>query len=198
MVLVDGKEFLDANRLLLDSYRLARMVLLSEFKPTFMIGIWRGGTPIGIAVQEYLAAHGVSTDHIAIRTSGYRAGIDQREDAVAVHGLEYMVEHANASDRLLIVDDVWDKGRSIQAVKETLERRMRRNIPADIKVATIHYKPNRNEMNGKPDFYLYETDAWLIYPHELHGLSIEEIRKGKGYAVADLMVPERLVGKDTP
>jgi hypothetical protein len=27
-----------------------------------------------------------------------------------------------------------------------------------------------------PDYYLEETDAWLMYPHSLEGLTLEEIR----------------------
>ena len=29
------------------------------------------------------------------------------------------------------------------------------------------------------DSYLHETDRWLVFPHELDGLSIEEIRANK-------------------
>ena len=28
--------------------------------------------------------------------------------------------------------------------------------------------------------YLSETEAWLVFPHELEGLSTDEIRAGKG------------------
>ncbi len=196
MAIVDGKDFLDPSNLVLDSYRLARMVLESGFEPTFMIGIWRGGTPIGIAVQEYLKAHGIETDHLAIRTSGYKDGIDKQEETVKVYGLEYIIEHANHNDRLLIVDDVWDRGRSITAVKSELRRQMRMNLPQDIRVATIHYKPRRNQVKETPDYFLYETDAWLIYPHELCCLTLEEIRAGKGAQIADLMIFDRFQGKE--
>ncbi|WP_413698687.1 phosphoribosyltransferase [Psychromonas sp. KJ10-10] len=66
------KQYLSAQSLLQDSYQLARNILDSNFKPTFIVAIWRGGAPIGIAVQEFLAVHGIKADHIAIRTSSYR------------------------------------------------------------------------------------------------------------------------------
>ena len=72
------KQYLSADELLIHSFQLAERVLLSGFEPTMIIAIWRGGVPIGIAVQEFLAFCGVETDHIAIRTSSYDAGIDQR------------------------------------------------------------------------------------------------------------------------
>ena len=81
-----SKLYLSAQGLLEDSYKLAAQVLDSGFRPTFMIAVWRGGAPMGIAVQEYLAYHGVETDNIAIRTSSYH-GIDNQSKEVKVHGL---------------------------------------------------------------------------------------------------------------
>jgi hypoxanthine phosphoribosyltransferase len=59
------------------------MVLKSGFRPTRIIAIWRGGVPIGVAVQELLDYFGVATDHIAIRASSYR-GIDAHTDRVRI------------------------------------------------------------------------------------------------------------------
>jgi len=107
------KQYLTAQSLLEDSYALARQVLDSDFKPTFIVAIWRGGAPIGIAVQEFLAVHGVQSDHIAIRTSSYAAEIDQQAKEVRVHGLNYLVKNLQHHDKLLLVDDVYDTGRFI-------------------------------------------------------------------------------------
>ncbi|MEM1146009.1 MAG: hypoxanthine phosphoribosyltransferase, partial [Pseudomonadota bacterium] len=71
------KVYLDAQELLEDSFRLAAQVIRSGFRPSMMIAIWRGGAPVGVAVQELLAYKGIETDHIAIRTSSYE-GIDGR------------------------------------------------------------------------------------------------------------------------
>ena len=55
---------------------------------------------------------------------------------------------------------------------------MQKNTP-EIKVATPYFKPNKNKTNRKPDFYIHETEKWLVFPHELEGLSIEEIVQNK-------------------
>ena len=39
----------------------------------------------------------------------------------------------------------------------------------------VHYKPTNDQTGRAPDFYLYETDHWLVYPHELMGLTDDEI-----------------------
>jgi hypoxanthine phosphoribosyltransferase len=175
---MDEKIYLNAQDLLIDSFELGIRIFKSGFKPSFIIGVWRGGTPVGIAVQEILDHLGLKTDHIAIRTSSYY-GIDKRKKMVRVHGLEYVVRNANWEDGLLIVDDVFDSGNSIKAILETLKDRMRRNLPKDIRVATAWYKPKKNVTDIIPDFYIHETDQWLVFPHELDGLTREEIFASK-------------------
>ena len=174
----DEKRYLTAQELLTDSFELGLRIFKSGFKPSFIIGIWRGGTPVGIAVQEMMDHLGIKTDHIAIRTSSYY-GIDKREKRVRVHGLEYVIRRANWEDEMLIVDDVFDTGNSIKAVLETLERKMRRNLPGDIRIATPWYKPAKNVTDIVPDYFIHETDQWLVFPHELDGLSREEIFANK-------------------
>nr|WP_279253195.1 phosphoribosyltransferase family protein [Candidatus Seongchinamella marina] len=171
------KTYIDANQLLLDSYELGLMVLESGFEPDYIVGVWRGGAPVGIAIQELLKYGGLNTDHIAIRTSHY-TGIEQTNESVIVHGLHYLVENVNADDKVLIVDDVFDSGRSIQQVIWDLEKKCRRNSPT-FKIATPYFKPSNNKTELSPDFYLHETSEWLVFPHELEGLSAREVRDEK-------------------
>ena len=172
---MNEKVYLDAQELLEDSFRLGAEILKSGFRPSLIIAIWRGGAPMGIVVQELLSYYGVKSDHIAIRTSSYRSSIDQRERTVRVHGLNYMVKNVRHEDRLLIVDDVFDTGNTIQAVIDELKQKTRLNAPHDIRVAVPYYKPSRNQTDLIPDYYLHSTEAWLKYPHSLEGLSDEEI-----------------------
>lgn len=173
------KQYLTAQGLLEDAFKLGAQILNSDFRPTFMIAVWRGGAPVGIAVQEFLDYHGLHTDHIAVRTSSYAAGIDQQSREVRVHGLNYLVKHVTQEDSLLIVDDVFDTGRSVQAIIDELKKRARLNTPDDIRVAVPYYKPGRNEVGWAPQFYIHETEAWLKYPHSLEGLTPEEIRDNR-------------------
>ena len=168
------KFYIDAQQLLEDSFRLGARIIKDGFRPTMMIAIWRGGTPMGIAVQELLAWYGIETDHIAIRTSSY-TGIDGHSHDIRIHGLNYLVKHCSHEDSLLIVDDVFDSGRTIQAVIEHLRELARKNTPHDIRVAVPYFKPERNRTDRVPDYYLHETAQWLKYPHSLEGLSVEEI-----------------------
>ena len=86
---------------------------------------------------------------------------------------------------VLIVDDVHDTGLSIQQVINDLKKACKKNTP-EIKIATPYFKPTKNKTDRKPDFYLHETDEWLVFPHELDGLTVEEIKENKP-ALKDLM-----------
>jgi hypoxanthine phosphoribosyltransferase len=172
------KTFISAQSLLQDSFELGRRVVASGFRPSFLVGVWRGGAPIGITVQEVLEYHGVNCDHIAIRTSSY-SGIDQQSRTVRVHAIDYLVSMLNADDGLLLIDDVFDSGRSLEAVLAELRRRCRRNFPDQVRIATVYYKPARNQSALRPDYFVHETDRWLVFPHEICGLSREEILEHK-------------------
>ncbi|MCP4387191.1 MAG: hypoxanthine phosphoribosyltransferase [Gammaproteobacteria bacterium] len=168
------KQYLSAQQLLEDSFRLGAEIIKDGFEPTMMIAIWRGGVPMGIAIQELLAWYGIETDHIAIRTSSY-TGIDGQSQEIRIHGMNYLIKNCRHEDRLLIVDDVFDTGLTIDAVIRHLGEKARLNTPHDIRVAVPYYKPSRNKTERAPDYFLHETAQWLKYPHSLEGLSIDEV-----------------------
>jgi uncharacterized protein len=172
------KLLISANSLLHDSMELARRVVASGFRPTFLVAMWRGGAPIGIAIQEVLEYFAIEVDHIAIRTSSY-IGIDMQAKTVRVHAIDYLVSRLTAEDQLLLVDDVFDSGRSLEAAISELKTRCRRNFPEKYRIATVYYKSSRNRSSLVPDYYVLDTDKWLVFPHELVGLTKEEILEHK-------------------
>ena len=171
------KLFIKANELLEDSFNLAWKIYESGYRPNYIVGVWRGGAPVGIAVQEFLNVLGVKSDHIAIRTS-YYSGIDERKANVQVYGLNYIINRVKAEDKLLVVDDVHDTGNSINQIILDLREACNKNTP-EIKIATPYFKPNKNQTDRHPDFFIHETDQWLIFPHELEGLTFEDIKENK-------------------
>ena len=175
------KIYISPQSLMDSSLQLAEQIFESGFKPDFIIAIWRGGTPVGVVVQELYEYFGFSTDHIAIRTS-YYTGLDRVADSVRVHGLEYLINNINADGSLLIVDDVFDSGNSIKATLEAINAKARLNTPQDIRIASPYYKPGRNKTDFEPNYYVHKTDDWLVFPHELAGLSDEEIETNKPFA----------------
>lgn len=177
------KQFIEEQALLEDAFRLAVNIFDSGFRPDFIVGIWRGGSTVGIYVQECLQYLGVKTDHIAIRTS-YRGQpsygeLIENPESIRVHGLQYLFENLNREDKLLIVDDVFSSGYNVEAVINRLTRKCKRNMPKEVRVAVPYFKPVKNLSGRKPDYFLHTTEDWLVLPYELQGLSTEEIAEYK-------------------
>jgi hypoxanthine phosphoribosyltransferase len=61
--------------------------------------------------------------------------------------------------RVLIVDEVWDTGTTIEAVVERV--RLGGGTPT---TAVLHYKPGRSKVQSVPDHFVVSTDAWVVYP----------------------------------
>ena len=95
------------------------------------------------------------------------ASVDFYEDAE--HDLDWPVFMQFPSDSLLrgqqvlIVDDVWYRGKEIVSVTERVEQAGGR--PTSV---VLHYKPKFSRFKDKaPDFYVAETEDWIIYPWEI-------------------------------
>lgn len=157
--------------LLLDSFRLGKIVYESGFRPKHAISVWRGGTPIGQGVDAYFRGQGLSMHHTSIATSSYM-GIDQQAETVVIKGLEHLTRSVCPEDGLLIIDDVYETGRTIETIVQVLRERARRNAPLDIRVAVVHRKNRPNQYNELPVFSVKEIDEkiWIDYPHELSDL----------------------------
>ena len=185
------KNYIKEEQLLHDAYRLGVQIYNSGFRPTFIVGLWRGGSSVGISVQECLQYLGVETDHICIRTSyrgadSYQQMVDNAEQEIRIHGTQYLLENLNAEDKLLIVDDVMSSGLNVEAVITRLSSRLKRNMPNEVRVAVPWWKPSRKKTAREPDYHLHKTEDWLVMPYELSGLSEEEIRQHKPF-LADLI-----------
>ncbi|MBT3203419.1 MAG: hypoxanthine phosphoribosyltransferase [Gammaproteobacteria bacterium] len=182
------KIYLTSEDLHNDAFKLAQQILNSGFRPKIIIALWRGGTPIGIAVQEFLDHYGkTESDHIAIRTSSY-SGIENQSRQVKIHGLSYLIKNINRDDPLLIVDDVYDTGKTIEALINELKLKCRKNTPEDIRVAVPWYKPARNETDREPDYFIHTTKEWIKFPFSLEGLTVDEIKQNRP-AIYDIIKP---------
>ncbi|HKJ20572.1 MAG TPA: phosphoribosyltransferase family protein [Woeseiaceae bacterium] len=184
-----NERFIAANDLLRDSFQLAANIYEAEFEPDFLVGLWRGGSSVGIAVQEGLDYFGVKTDHIAIRTSytgarSYSQMVD-KADAIRVHGLQYLLENLCSHHSLLIIDDVYSTGSSVSAVISQLAKKTRRNLPHDIRIGTVWYRPTEKTLRT-PDYFVHETSDWLVLPYEMTGFSLAELQQNRP-EMADLL-----------
>ena len=197
------RRYIGADELLRDSFQLAAAIHDAGFKPDFLVGLWRGGSAVGIAVQEGLEFFGTKTDHIAIRTSysgAHRYSVMVgKADQIRVHGLQYLLENLCSHHSMLIVDDVYSTGSSVKAVIDQLTRKTRRNLPHDIRIATVWYRPTDKTLLT-PDYFVHETSDWLALPYEMSGISLQDLRENRPeFAdIYDRMAPHLDSGNPDP
>jgi uncharacterized protein len=179
------KRFIGADQLRSLSFKLGEKIMASGFRPKFLIALWRGGAPIGLYIHEYLAYFGLEVDHISIRTSNplYREGSPTKE--VSVHGEQYVIDQytkdggLGSEHPILLIDDILESGRSMRAVLNMLEKKLGPRIPQEIRIACVFTKSGKHQ-EGNPftDFSIEDCprDQWIVFPHELKGLSLVELK----------------------
>jgi hypoxanthine phosphoribosyltransferase len=185
------KRFISPDELLKLSYGLGEKVIRAGFRPTRVVAFTRGGGPVGIAMHELFKSvnkSGVPISYHQIGVHRY-TGIDStdQDKPVTVLGAEYLIRHLNQWDNLLLVDDIYDRGHTVCDTITFLKKEMRSNFPDNVRVATVFFKPKRNETTRIPEFSMEETNEWIEFPHELEELTLEEIALHKGVEIAAIV-----------
>lgn len=123
------------------------------FAPELIVGISRGGLVPARVLSDILGVRNVGV----LGISFYRAMGRPSDFPQITQDLDMDIR----GRKVLVVDDVADTGRSLAVAKEHLLRKG----AEEVKVATLHYKPTSAY---KPDYYVAETTAWIVYPWERH------------------------------
>ncbi len=162
------KRFLTADTFQRDCVRLSKKVFNDpEWQPDLLLALWRGGAQPGVIMSEIFAFLGRPTAHTIIKCASY-AGIGERTDCVVFQHAEDQLNAIQPGQKVLVVDDVFDTGKTAEAVKQRLAH-------ADLRIATVYWKPKANLVGFSPDYYVSELDEWIVFPHELDGLTKEEV-----------------------
>ena len=178
---MNEKHYIKASELLHDSWKLAAMIRASGWHPDILIALWRGGAPVGIAVHEFLKATGWSVQHIPLKCASYTGIGENKGEVVFTHG-DIVFGTFRKGDKVLVIDDVFDTGKTAAAVKARMDA-----IGAEMRLACVYWKPRKNTTSLKPDFFVKDVGLnWIVFPHEIEGLSPDEIAE-KDPALVDLL-----------
>lgn len=172
--------YVSARELLLDCIRLGVNIAQdTSFRPDFLIALWPGGVMSGLPVHEvykyFLRRNntaGRAPDHISVNTSPTR--VSYRSQII---GIQYLEDHINKDDQVLIIDTTFRAGRVVNDVVMRLKEALRRNLNHKrIRVASVYYNPDdrstwtvRPDIK-KPDYYLKQIRKEVIYPSSVHKL----------------------------
>jgi hypoxanthine phosphoribosyltransferase len=157
------------------------------FIPDVIYVSLRGGAYIGNVMSEYFKIVRKSARPVFYAAVVARSYTNINEsDKVRIDGWTYSPKYLRSGDKVLLVDDIYDTGRTINHLTEVI---IEKGIPRkDIKVAVHDYKicNYRSEAcHIHPDYWCRkhvidraEDEIWIHYmSHELVGLTDEELER---------------------
>lgn len=178
---MSGKRYIGATEYLRDSWRLAACVRAGGWLPDFLVGLWRGGAPVAVAIHEFLKATGWEIRHLPLKCASYTGIGENAGEVEFTHG-DAVFGMFREGDRVLVVDDVFDTGKTAAAVKARMDA-----IGAEMRLACVYWKPEKNVTDMRPDYFVKDVGReWIVFPHEIEGLAADEIAE-KDPVLAELL-----------
>jgi hypoxanthine phosphoribosyltransferase len=182
-----NKEFLPYDVVRNNALKLAHRICHDGFIPDVIYVSLRGGAYLGNVISEYfkVVRRGERPVYYAAVVARSYTGV-RESDQIKVEGWTYAPEHLRIGDRILLVDDIFDSGRTVNYLTQII---LEKGIPRqDIKVAVHDYKyfyDKTEQLPIQPDYWcrrhdlsIHDEDRWVHYmSHELVGLNAEELEK---------------------
>jgi len=181
------KEFLAYNTVRNNALKMAHRIHMDGFIPDVIYVSLRGGVYLGNVISEYfkIIQSGTRPVYYAVVVAHSYTGVRESNTRVKVEGWTYSPDHLRTGDKVLLVDDIFDSGRTINYLAEII---LDKGIPrSDLKIAVHDYKffPSSEHLVIQPDYWCRKhdrsnntEDLWIHYSsHELIGLTKEELEE---------------------
>jgi hypothetical protein len=169
---------------------VSKKILVDGFKTDVCVAISRGGFPVARIICDLLDVTSLASIGIE-----HYSGIDV---TLPKPRLLFPLSADVKEKRVLIVDDVADRGDSLALAKNHVED----NKASEIRLATLHYKP---WSKLRPDYFAREYKSWIVYPWEVvqtkRKITANLLQNGKSMREIDsllLKIGIRDVGIKTP
>ncbi len=174
------KTYLSAETYQEDCFRLARQVYDSGWRPDAVVALWRGGSVPGMVIHETFDFYGIPISHYCVMCSSY-TGIGE-SGCVQFRCAEEIFAQLTPEMKILVVDDIFDTGRTAACLLNRLSG-------PNTRFAVVYWKPFAAKVSCAPDYFVAKTDNWIVFPHELKGLSHDEVAR-KSPVIADILLPQ--------
>jgi len=115
------------------------------------VGIARGGLIPAVRMSHIM-------DNILMRVMDVKFYTDIKEHTEMPRITVPLTEPVEGKN-VLIVDDVADTGKTLKVVREDIVKKGAK----DVRIAVIAKKP---QSIVDPDYYIFQTDRWIIFPWE--------------------------------
>ena len=181
------KEFLPYTTVRNNALKMAHRIYHDGFTPDVIYVSLRGGAYLGNVISEYfkIIQSKIRPVYYAAVVAKSYTGVGEAGD-VKVEGWTYSTGSLRTGDKILLVDDIYDSGKTINHLANII---MKNGIPRkDLKIVVHDYKhfPDTSEkFPVQPDYWCRkhelsptDEDLWIHYSsHELIGLSQEELEE---------------------
>ncbi len=180
------KEFLPYDLVRNNALKLAHRIHSDGFIPDIIYVSLRGGAYLGNVISEYFKmVRGADRPVFYAAVVAHSYTDVSAQEQIRIDGWTYSPEYLRHGDRVLLVDDIFDSGRTVNYLVQIL---LEKGLPReDIKVAVHDYKSakyRKEELPIRPDYYCRkvevetpEDEVWIHYmSHELVGLTEDELR----------------------
>jgi hypoxanthine phosphoribosyltransferase len=181
------KEFLQYDVVRNNALKMARRIYHDGFLPNVIYVSLRGGAYLGNVISEYFKIVRKDERPVYYAAVVARSYTDvARSEKIMIDGWTYSPEHLRVGDKVLLVDDIFDTGKTIKYLAEVI---LSKGIPRqDLKVAVHDYKyftDKKEQLPVQPDYWCRRHDVsvndegyWIHYmSHELVGLSEKELEE---------------------
>lgn len=147
-----GRIVLSWDQVVSLSEELARLAQAETFD--IVLAVARGGLIPAALIAQILNLRAMEM----VSTVGYTG--ENRDETFQIRS--FPADSALRGKRVLVVDDVWDTGRTAVAVRKRVAAVG--GIPI---VAVLHFKPGASLYPGDaPELFVDRTDDWIVYPWE--------------------------------
>ncbi|MDR0323682.1 MAG: phosphoribosyltransferase [Treponema sp.] len=179
------KEFLQFDTVRDNAIKLAHQIYSEGFVPDVIYVSLRGGAYLGNVISEYFKVVHKGQHPVYYAAVVARSYTDvAKAEKVKVDGWTYSPEHLRVGDKVLLIDDIFDSGRTINHLAQII---IDKGIPrTDLKIAVHDYKyffDKEKQLPIQPDYWcrkhefsIHDESTWIHYmSHELVGLTETEL-----------------------
>ena len=183
----DMKEFLPYDVVRNDGLKLAHKIYQEDgFVPDVIYASLRGGAYMANIISEYYKVALKNHKPVLYAAVVARSYSDiKQQSAVRVDGWTYSPDYLRLGDKIMLVDDIYDSGRTLNYLVGIF---LEKGVPREnIKVVVHDYKiyTDRQQMPIQPDYWCRKfvvdnpaENPWINYnSHELVGLTQVELEE---------------------
>jgi len=163
------------------TYLIFEQIKDSGFIPDAIVGIARGGWIPARLLSDFFALKFTAN----IKVEAYQLIGEMDIEAKVTQKINAKIDGKN----VLVVDDIADTGSSLEVVLDELKE-MHVN---EVKIATLYYKPTSSVI---PDYFIEETEKWVIFSWEYFE-TIQELNakwKDEGKAEKEIIADLKKIG----